>query len=265
VKQYRKNIVGVTIGFIFMFTFLLHAILVYLGDGRAFLGAVMAVPLIVVIAYQAVYCKLQVRSTLGLHRPTLKSMVFSILFPVLLGITFHVYLSFQGMRFLFEQEKELGLLFVIGLTVASLSALLEEVVWRGNLHHHLRKNHSLFRTAIITAAVWSLWHLPIAVFYKGYGDLWVGITSYIGLLFLISITLTYVREVGRSVIPAAVLHGMLNVFYLSGGLQSVTAEQEELSKLLLYTVVMGMMALAYGMHLNNSRQFEKKRRPIRDH
>ncbi|WP_419865555.1 CPBP family intramembrane glutamic endopeptidase [Bhargavaea cecembensis] len=211
----------------------------------------MIVPLTVIIAYQAVYCKLQVRSTMGLFRPTLKSMVFSILFPVLLGITFHVYLSFQGMRFLFEQEKELVLLFVVGLTVASLSALLEEVVWRGNLHHHLRKNHSLFQTAAITAAVWSLWHLPIAVFYKGYGDWFMGITAYMGLLFLISITLTYVREVGRSVIPAAVLHGMLNVFYLSGGLQSGSAEQEELSKFLLYAVVMGMMAITYGKRSNH--------------
>ena len=258
VKQIRKNIVGITIVFIFLVTFLVHAILVNLEDGRAFLGAVMAVPLIVVFVYQAGYCKIQVRSTLGLFRPTLKSMVFSTLFPVLLGITFHVYLSFQDMRFLFEQEKELGLLFVIGLTVASLSALLEEVVWRGNFHHHLRKNHSLFRTAVITAAVWSLWHLPIAVFYKGYGELWTGITSYIGLLFLISITLTYVREVGRSVIPAAILHGMLNVFYLSGGLQTGMAEQEELSKFLLYAVVMSMMVLIYKKRLINFQIMKRK-------
>ncbi|MCM3088034.1 CPBP family intramembrane metalloprotease [Bhargavaea ginsengi] len=257
-KQIRKKPVGMTIALIYLVTFFVHTVLIWLEDGRAVLGAVMAVPLIVVFAYQALYCKLQVRSTLGLHRPTLKNMVFSILLPVLLGIIFHVYLSFQDMQFLVEQEKELGLLLVSGLTVASLSALLEEVVWRGNLHHLLRKKHSLFRTAIITAAVWSLWHLPIAVFYKGYENLWVGITSYIGLLFLISIMLTYVREIGRSVIPAAILHGMLNVFYLSGGLQSVTAEQEELSKLLLYTVVTGMMALAYGMHLNNIQVIKRK-------
>ncbi|WP_236823263.1 hypothetical protein [Bhargavaea massiliensis] len=150
-KQSRKNIVGMTIVFICLVTFLIYAILIRLEDGRTFLGAVMAVSLVVVLAYQAVYCKLQVRSTLGLHRPTLKSMVFSILLPVLLGITLHVYPSFQGMRFLFEQEKELVLLFVIGLTVASLSALLEGVVWRVNLHHHLRKNYSLLRAAVITA------------------------------------------------------------------------------------------------------------------
>ncbi|MFC7366619.1 MULTISPECIES: CPBP family intramembrane glutamic endopeptidase [Bhargavaea] len=257
-KQNRKNIVGTSIAFIFLVTFLVHAVLVNLEDGRAFLGAVMAVPLIVVLAYQAVYCKLPVRSTLGLFRPNLKSMLFSILFPVLLGITFHVYLSYHGIQFLFEQEKELGLLFVIGLTVATLSALLEEVVWRGNFHHHLRKNHPLFRTAVIIAAAWSLWHLPIAVFYKGYGDLWTGITTYIGLLFLVSMTLTYVREAGRSVIPAAILHGMLNVFYLSDGLQSGTAEQEELSKFLFYALVLGLMAMAYGKGWNNLNIIKRK-------
>lgn len=257
-KQSRKNIVGVTIAFIFLVTFLVHAILINLEDGRAFLGAVMAVPLITVILCQKVYCKFPVGPTLGLFRPKLKTVVFSILFPVLLGITFHVYLSFQGMRFLFEQENELSLLFVTGLTIASLSAFLEEVVWRGNLHHYLRKNLSLLRTAVITAAVWSLCHLPIAVFYKNYGDLWTGTAAYIGLLFLISITLTYVREAGRSVIPAAILHGMLNVFYLSEGLQSGTAEQEELSKFLLYAAVTGMMAMAYGKRWNNLNVMKRK-------
>lgn len=75
------------------------------------------------------------------------------------------------------------------------------------------KKYSLIQTAIITASLWSLWHLPVALFYKNY-ELWfVGILSYLSLLFILSIILTYTREYGRSVLPPAILHGMFNVFF----------------------------------------------------
>lgn len=37
----------------------------------------------------------------------------------------------------------------------------EEVGWRGTLVEHLVDRHGLRRTALITAAVWALWHLPM--------------------------------------------------------------------------------------------------------
>lgn len=100
--------------------------------------------------------------------------------------------------------------------------------------------------AVITATIWSVWHLPIAFFYKSY-DLWiVGIFSYVTLLFVLSMVLTYTREYGRSVVPAAILHGMFNVFYLTDGLQNEwNIERIELTKFILLAIVFGMMCLIH--------------------
>lgn len=59
---------------------------------------------------------------------------------------------------------------MIGLTIATISALVEEIVWRGYYHVQLRKSYSIHHTATIGACIWSVWHLPIAIFYKGYID-----------------------------------------------------------------------------------------------
>ncbi|GAB6549014.1 hypothetical protein bcgnr5388_01210 [Bacillus cereus] len=135
---------------------------------------------------------------------------------------------------------------LIGLTIAALSAFLEEIIWRGNFHYHLRKNYSLKQTAIITASLWSLWHLPVSIFYKNY-ELWfVGILSYLSLLFILSIILTYTREYSHSVITSAILHGMFNVFYLTDGVATTWGiSLMELIKFILLVIVFGMMYLIH--------------------
>ncbi|PFZ00328.1 CPBP family intramembrane metalloprotease, partial [Bacillus wiedmannii] len=155
---------------------------------------------------------------------------------------FYIY----NIKFLFNYCNELGFLLLIGLTIAALSAFLEEIIWRGNFHYHLRKKYSLKQTAIITASLWSLWHLPVSIFYKNY-ELWfVGILSYLSLLFILSIILTYTREYSHSVITPAILHGMFNVFYLTDGVETKwDISLMELIKFILLVIVFGMIYLIH--------------------
>lgn len=202
----------------------------------------MVVPLLAVILYQKLYKKQKIVHTFGISRPTLKSLIFSILFPLLLGLCLHFYLYIYNIKFLFNHCNELGSLLLIGLTIAALSALFEEIIWRGNFHYHLRKKYSLTQTAIITASLWSLWHLPVSIFYKNYEFWFVGILSYLSLLFILSIILTYTREYSRSVITPAILHGMFNVFYLTDGVETKwDISLIELIKFILLAIVFGMM------------------------
>ncbi|QDQ03088.1 hypothetical protein FOH38_23030 [Lysinibacillus fusiformis] len=66
-------------------------------------------------------------------------------------------------------------------------------------HYYLRKQYGLWSTACVTAVIWSIWHLPIALFYKSYAT--PGITSFVYLLLLcmLSILLTLIREYGKSI------------------------------------------------------------------
>ncbi|MBG9856356.1 CAAX protease [Bacillus wiedmannii] len=202
----------------------------------------MVVPLLAVISYQTLYKKQKIVHTFGISRPKIKTLIFSILFPLLLGLCLHFY--FYDIKFLYHHWNELGFLLFVGLTIGSLSALLEEIIWRGNFHFYLRKKYSFMQTAIIIALLWSSWHLPVAIFYKNYEFQFVGILSYLSLLFILSLILTYTREYGGSVISPAILHGMFNVFYLTDVVQNKwNTSLIELIKFTLLAIVLGTMYL----------------------
>lgn len=204
----------------------------------------MVVPLLAVILYQKVFKKQKIVHTFGISRPKIKTLIFSILFPLLLGLCLHFYFYIYDIKFLYHHWNELGFLLLVGLTIGALSALLEEIIWRGNFHYYLRKKYSIMQTAIIIASLWSSWHLPVAIFYKNYEIQLIGILGYLSLLFILSIILTYTREYGGSVISPAILHGMFNVFYLTDVVQNKwDASLIELIKFTLLAIVLGTMYL----------------------
>ena len=206
----------------------------------------MVLPLLAVILYQKLFKKQKIVHTFGISRPKIKTLIFSILFPLLLGLCLHFYFHIYDIKFLYHDWNELGFLLLVGLTIGSLSALLEEIIWRGNFHFYLRKKYSFMQTAIIIALLWSSWHLPVAIFYKNYEFQFVGILSYLSLLFILSLILTYTREYGGSAISPAILHGMFNVFYLADVAQNKwDASLIELIKFIILAIILGMMYLIH--------------------
>ncbi|WP_436864515.1 CPBP family intramembrane glutamic endopeptidase [Bacillus fungorum] len=245
-KNINKHIVYHSTLCTYFLTSLVYILLLNIENGRNYLGFTMVIPLLAVILYQKLFKKQKIVHTFGISRPKIKTLIFSILFPLLLGLCLHFYFHIYNIKFLYHHWNELGFLLLIGLTIGSLSALLEEIIWRGNFHYYLRKKYSFMQTAIIIASLWSSWHLPIAIFFKNYELPLVGILSYLSLLFILSIILTYTREFGGSVISPAILHGMFNVFYLTDVAQNKwVASLIELIKFTLLTIVLGMMYLIH--------------------
>ncbi|EPC8417923.1 CPBP family intramembrane metalloprotease [Bacillus wiedmannii] len=245
-KNINKHIVYHSTLCIYFLTSLVYIILLNIENGRNYLGFTMVVPLLAVILYQRLFKKQKLVHTFGFSRPKIKTLIFSILFSLLLGLCLHFYFYIYNIKFLYHHWNELGVLLLVGLTIGSLSALLEEIIWRGNFHYYLRKKYSFMQTAIIIASLWSSWHLPIAIFYKNYEFQLVGTLSYLSLLFILSIFLTYTREYGGSVISPAILHGMFNVFYLTDVAQNKwDASLIELIKFTLLAIVLGTMYLIH--------------------
>ncbi|KAA0765816.1 CPBP family intramembrane glutamic endopeptidase [Bacillus sp. SH5-2] len=245
-KNINRNIVYHSTLCIYFFTAFVYIILLNIENGRNYLGVTMVVPLLAVILYQKLYVKQKIVHTFGFSRPKIKTLIFSILLPLLLGLCLHFYFYNYDIKFLYHNWNELGFLLLVGLTIGSLSALLEEIIWRGNFHYYLRKKYSFMQTAIIIASLWSSWHLPVAIFYKNYEFQFVGILSYLSLLFILSLILTYTREYGGSVISPAILHGMFNVFYLTDVAQNKwDAGLIELIKFIILAIILGMMYLIH--------------------
>ncbi|MGE7625095.1 CPBP family glutamic-type intramembrane protease [Viridibacillus sp. NPDC096237] len=199
----------------------------------------MLIPLLSVILFQLLIKKMKISHTFAIFKPTNTLILIAIFLPILLALGLQQFFhSIYQEHFLFIEYKELLPLIMIGVTISSLSALLEEIIWRGNYHYYLRQNYNLLKTANIQGVIWSIWHLPIALFYKPYTNLLIAIPNYLILMFTLSCVLTIVREKGKSIIPVAIFHGMFNVFYLSDGIQmTLSVELQEIIKCILLLLI----------------------------
>lgn len=214
-----KDLKWLTI-WIFIITSLYHFFIACTEEPRAYLGLLMIIPLLMFLIQHIIICEKIEIQQFAIKKPKMAPLLLSIVLPIVLGLFVHTYffLTNQG-TFLFENHKELLILLALGLTIATISALIEEIIWRGYYHNRLRKIYSFHKTAFIIALIWSLWHFPIALLYKGYTNLVLGIISYLVILFFTSYLLSYLREWSGSIIPATFFHGLMNVFYFDDGVQ----------------------------------------------
>jgi uncharacterized protein len=101
---------------------------------------------------------------------------------------------------------------VIGAGFNSVAlTFTEELGWRGYLHG-LWRPAGFWRASLGTGLVWGLWHAPaIGLFGHNYPDHRVlGVGLFVLFCTLLSPLMTLVRERGRSVFAAGILHGTIN-------------------------------------------------------
>jgi membrane protease YdiL (CAAX protease family) len=110
---------------------------------------------------------------------------------------------------------------LIGAAFNSVAlTLTEELGWRGYLHD-LWRAAGLWRASLATGLVWGVWHAPaILLFGHNYpDDREVGVVLFVLFCTLLSPLMTLVRDRGRSVVAAGILHGTINAI---GGLTVLT-------------------------------------------
>ena len=102
--------------------------------------------------------------------------------------------------------------FISGISLNTLFAIGEEIGWRGLMLDELGKRFSLPITSIIIGIVWSLWHAPLIILFRyNYPtNRLLGILLYTVICIIWTYILSILKILGGSIIPAAVMHGMLN-------------------------------------------------------
>ena len=102
----------------------------------------------------------------------------------------------------------------LAIFTASLSAVGEEIGWRGFLWPLLRKKNNFLRTSLIVAVVWWLYHVPLILF-GWYGSV-SGIPAFsvaiIGFVLFIGV----VTDRARSLWPSVIAHGAWNGLVSTG-------------------------------------------------
>jgi len=103
---------------------------------------------------------------------------------------------------------------VYGLIRSVGSALGEEIGWRGFLVPELSRTTSFTTTALISGAVWSLWHYPVLIFsdYNAGTPTWYGLSCFTVMVIAISFVFAWLRLKSGSLWTGAILHGSHNLY-----------------------------------------------------
>jgi len=141
------------VGITFVLTILLHILIPLSKNPAGLLGIAMIIPLISVVIVQKAIYREKVIPTLGFSHTQFRWYLLAVIIPIILSFD----LNWTFKQFIF--------MMAIGLTVSTLSAMLEEVAWRGFLRKELNGLGKL-KIYLFTAFIWSIWHIPVAILYK---------------------------------------------------------------------------------------------------
>jgi uncharacterized protein len=97
---------------------------------------------------------------------------------------------------------------------AIVSALGEEIGWRGLLVPELAKTTTFTRAALLSGIIWALWHLPLILFadYGNGGSVWFAVTCFAVMTVAFSFVFAWLRLKSGSLWAPVLLHASHNVF-----------------------------------------------------
>jgi membrane protease YdiL (CAAX protease family) len=104
--------------------------------------------------------------------------------------------------------------FLYGIMFNVLAAAGEEIGWRGLLVPELSRTMGFTKLALLSAAIWTVWHFPLMFFgsYHGTGPIWYSLLVFIPSVMGAGIILAWLRLMSGSVWVAVLFHGFWNYF-----------------------------------------------------
>jgi membrane protease YdiL (CAAX protease family) len=109
----------------------------------------------------------------------------------------------------------LGLVVTVGTVQSLLSATGEEIGWRGLLVPELSKVTTFTRTALISGAIWAVWHYPLillANYHNTGAPVWFSLICFTVLVLSAGFIYAWLRLKSGSLWPAVLLHASHNLF-----------------------------------------------------
>ena len=105
-------------------------------------------------------------------------------------------------------------MMIIGIFPNVISAMGEEIGWRGFLLPAVSERMNLIKAMIVTGLFWACWHLPLLAFgdYMEGAPLWYKLPAFVLCIVPVGIIVGYLAYKSRSVWPAAFLHAAHNNF-----------------------------------------------------
>lgn len=183
-------------------------------------------------------------------------IIIIILSIVLCGLSLFLFNSIFGQ--INKPEPAYNFLFYF-ILILPLSALWEELGWRGFLLPILQEKYSPLKASMIIGFVWGLWHLPIYLAIDPYGDKTIifFFIMFIGCFALSTITTWLYNSTRGSLFICILFHNAVNTSaaYFYGNLKG-----HEFRPFIFWVILLGVSAILICFKtkgaLNNSGQFK---------
>ncbi|MDD5096302.1 MAG: CPBP family intramembrane metalloprotease [Candidatus ainarchaeum sp.] len=158
-------------------------------------------------------------SGFGLGLGERKWLLVGIFLPIVLGLVMFgsVWLTVGE----FNYEKAADILsvsflptFFTMLAFNLFAAFGEELGWRGLLVPEMSKFTGFTKLALLSGAIWAVWHFPLIIFgsYHGVGSLWYSLLTFTPSVIGAGVVLAWLRLKSGSVWVAVLFHGFWNYF-----------------------------------------------------
>ena len=155
----------------------------------------------------------------GFRRCKLRYVLLGCLLPlVYLLVPYMVYWRLYPENFAYHGDplvlvlKDILPVLVIGILISLMSALGEEIGWRGFMVPALCEKLGLNKTLLISSLFWCCWHLPLLIGggYMAGTPLWYQLPAFVLCIFPVGVMAGLLTLESGSVWPAAFLHAAHN-------------------------------------------------------
>ena len=150
----------------------------------------------------------------------LKYILRGYILPVIGGLVVYSFVWIAGLGGLtFENfpgnfVTKILMAATVGVLFSIITAIGEEIGWRGFLVPELFKSYSFTKTSLIVSGIWAIYHFP-GIIYGNYNS---GVENWYVLIFFtlqiigLSFITTWLRLKSGSMWPAIILHASHNLF-----------------------------------------------------
>lgn len=121
-----------------------------------------------------------------------------------------------GGSFTGDWPDALPIFLVVGTLSGALSALGEEIGWRGYLVPQLASRFGFATTALVSGLIWAAWHYPLLLFtdYGTGSPPWYSLACFTVAVVGLSFAFAWLRLRSGSIWPPVLLHASHNLFLL---------------------------------------------------
>lgn len=227
-----KQAIGLYLIVVFAISIVIEAVWIFFGETATRAGIstlLMMVPCIVSVIVGRKFYKKQ--GALGFKRCKFIYILLSIVIPlVYLGLSYVSFWGFAKGSFtdnpsvLIETAsaysgRELPnniaiiMSLIVTLPISIITALGEEVGWRGLMYPVMQRMWGWKKAIIISGGIWALWHLPIIIvglYYSPDTSLIYVIPVFLIEIFALTIIISWIRMKSNSVWPAILFHAFHN-------------------------------------------------------